>query len=147
MQLWRSAEAFVDLPRSVLDTGCHISMREGYDTEKAFWQQFKAPSHLELLNNHMKQLMELLRMAKSALQDLRINLWPAKALPTSLFGLLAQLQEACPKVAHWKRSTCLEGVQRAYARVKMHYPHVEVADVAVGPPKGRTEPWSSTLLG
>jgi hypothetical protein len=103
-----------------MDVGRHFGAREGHDAEKAFWQQLQAPSHPELLNNQMKQLMELLLMVKPALQDLCVNLWPMEALPTSFLGLLARLQEAVPQMARWKRSVCLEGAQQAYACVKTH---------------------------
>lgn len=72
----------------------YFSEREGYATERVFWQQFQAPSHSELLNHQMKRLMELLRMAKPTLQDLYVNLCPVEAPPTNFFGLLARLQEA-----------------------------------------------------
>ena len=35
-QLWRSAEAFADLPRSAADAGHYYSAREGHATERAF---------------------------------------------------------------------------------------------------------------
>jgi hypothetical protein len=56
------------------------------------WQLFLAPSYPELLNNQIKQLIELFWMAKSALQDLCIQLWSTVALPSSFFGLLARLR-------------------------------------------------------
>jgi hypothetical protein len=136
-QLWCSAEAFADLPRSTSDAGRYFGAREGHATERAFWQQFQAPSHPELLNHQMKHLMELFRMAKPALVDLCIHLWPSEPLPTSFFGLVARLREAGPQVTRWKRSTCLEGVQRAYACMKMHYPRLDASLVALGPPEGK----------
>jgi hypothetical protein len=132
-------KAFADLLRSAANAGRYYSTREGHAAERAFWQQFQTPSHLELLNHRKKQLMELFRMVKPTLQDLRVNLWPAEALPTSLFGFFARLQEAVPQVARWKYSACLEGAQRAYAHMKTHYPRVEAAVVATGPPEGKTQ--------
>lgn len=68
-----------------------ISEREAHEAEKAFWQQFQVLAHSELLNHQMKQLVELLRRARQALQDHYINLWPAEVLPTSFLALLAWL--------------------------------------------------------
>lgn len=48
--------------------------------------------------------MELFRMAKPALQDLCVQLWPAAALPSSFFGLLARLREVGPQVNRWRAS-------------------------------------------
>jgi hypothetical protein len=39
----------------------------------------------------MKQLVELFRMTRPALQDLCVAFWPAEAMPNSLFGLTARL--------------------------------------------------------
>jgi hypothetical protein len=86
----------------------------------------------------MKQLMELLHMVKPTLQDLCANLWHTEALPTSFFSFFAWLREAAPQLVRWKRSACLEGAQRAYARVNMLYPCVEAAVVAAGPPEGKS---------
>jgi hypothetical protein len=95
-QLWRSAEAFEDLLRSTADVGRYYSAREGHATERAFLLQFQAPSHPELLNNQMKQLMELLHMEKPTLQELCANILPVEALPTRFFGFFARLWEATP---------------------------------------------------
>jgi hypothetical protein len=53
-QLWRPAEAFADHPRSAEDVSCFYGAQEGHVAERAFWLQFQAPSHPELLNNQMK---------------------------------------------------------------------------------------------
>ena len=94
--MWRSAEAFADLPRSAADAGRYYGAQEGHATERAFWLQFQAPSHPEMLNDQMKQLMELLRMVRLVLQDVSANLWLTEALPTSLFGFFTHLREAVP---------------------------------------------------
>ena len=72
----------------------------GHEAVKAFWQQFQMSSGSGLLNHRMKQLVELLRMARATLQALCINLWPAEVLPTSFFRLIAWLQEALPQVSY-----------------------------------------------
>ena len=77
--------------RSAADAGRYFGAREGHATERAFWQQFQMSSGSGLLNHRMKQLVELLHMARLALQDLCINLWREEVLPTSFSGLISQL--------------------------------------------------------
>ena len=84
---------------SALDAAHHFGKRKGHEAETAFWQQFQVLPRLELPNHWMKQLVELLRMARLVLQDLCINMWPVEALPTSFFGLIARLREAVLRVA------------------------------------------------
>jgi hypothetical protein len=66
----------MDLPRSAADAGRYYSSLEGEAEQKAFWAQFQAPSHPPLLNDQMKQLMELHRVARSAMEDICINFCP-----------------------------------------------------------------------
>ena len=93
----------------------------GHEAEKAFWGQFPGLPSAQLLNHRVKQLVELFRMTRPVLQDLCIVLWPAEAMPKSLFGLTARLQDAVPCVNRWRRLACFEGARRAYACVKTHF--------------------------
>jgi hypothetical protein len=88
----------MDLPRSASDACHYYGSRKGDAEQKAFWAQFQVPSHPPLLNDQMKQLMELYRMARPAMEDLCINLWPTEPLPSSYFGLIQRLQSASPQV-------------------------------------------------
>ena len=54
--------------------------REGNSTEKLFWSQYLAPEHLTLLNNYLKQLMELHRVAFLAMKHLIVQLWPTELI-------------------------------------------------------------------
>ena len=86
-------------------------------------------------------------MAKPTIEDLCVCLWPAEALPTSFFGLVACPQEAGPQVTCWKWSMCLEGVHRAYACMKTHYPRLDAMLVASGPPEGKDRTAEQFLAG
>ena len=72
------------------------------------------------LSDQLKQLTELHRVAGLAMKDLIIRLWPAKAIPSSHFGLVKQLVDACPRPYAIKRPVCIEGARRAFARAKVH---------------------------
>ena len=53
------------------------------------------------------------------MKDLIIRLWPAEAIPSSYFGLVKQLVDACPQLDAIKRLVCIEGARMAFARVKI----------------------------
>ena len=46
--------------------------------------------------DQLKQMVELHRVAELAMKDLIIRLWPAEAIPSSYFGLVKRLVNACP---------------------------------------------------
>ena len=48
------------------------------------------------LNDQLKQLMELHRVAGLAMKDLIVQLWPAEPIPSSYFGLVKRLVDARP---------------------------------------------------
>ena len=88
-------------------------------TEKLFWSQYLAPEHPVPFSDQLKQLVELHRVAELAMKDLTIRLWPAEAIPSSYFGLVKRLVNACPWLGAIKRSVCIEGAPMAFARVKV----------------------------
>ena len=53
------------------------------------------------------------------MKDLIIHLWPAEAIPSSYFGLVRQMVNACPRLDVVKRSKCIEAARMAFARVKV----------------------------
>ena len=72
------------------------------------------------------------------MKDLIIRLWPTKAIPSSYFGLVKRLVNACPRLDAIKRSVCIEGAQMAFARVKMQWVKMDVVKlVTEGPPTGQ----------
>ena len=70
-------------------------------------------------SDQLKQLVELHRVAELAMKDLIIPLWPAEVIPSSYFGLVKRLVNACPHLDVIKRSVCIEGARMAFARVKI----------------------------
>lgn len=114
-----SPGAFVDLPCSVSDAAAFYRAGGGGSTEKLFWSQYATPEHPVSFTDQLKQLVELHRVAELAMKDLTIRLWPAEAIPSSYFGLVRRLVEACSWLDVVKRSTCIEGARMAFARCKM----------------------------
>ena len=77
-------------------------------------------------------------MSGLAMKDIIVWLWPAGPIPSSYFSLVKRLGDALPRVDAVKRSACIEGVQMAFAHVKMHWAKMKAAVVAVeGPPGGK----------
>ena len=114
-RIWSSPWAFVDLPRSVSDVVEFFQAEEGSSMEKLFWSQYLVPEHLVLFSDQLKQLVELHRVAELAMKDLIIRLWPAEAIPSSYFGLVKRLVNACPQLDAIKRSVCIKGTRIAFA--------------------------------
>ena len=98
----------MDLLRSVSDATEFFRAEEGSSMEKLFWSQYLAPEHPVPFSDQLKQLVELHRVAELAMKDL-IRLWPAEAIPSSYFGLVKRLVNACPRLDAIKRSVCIEG--------------------------------------
>ena len=67
-----------------------------------------------------------------------VRMWPGELLPTSYFGLIKRMVDACPQLEVIKRSVCIEGARRAFARAKMHWEKLDAEKlVKDGPPKGK----------
>ena len=72
------------------------------------------------------------------MKDLIIRLWPAEAIPSSYFGLVKRLVNACPRLDAIKRSVCIEGARMVFARVKMQWVKMDAVKlVTEGPPAGK----------
>ena len=72
------------------------------------------------------------------MKDLIIRLWPGGAIPSSYFGLVKRLVDACPRLDAIKRSVCIEGVRMAFARVKVQWAKMDAVKLATeGPPAGK----------
>ena len=87
--------------------------------------------------DQLKQLVELHRVAELAIKDLIIQLWPAEAMPSSYFGLMRRMVNACPWLDVIKRSVCIEGARMAFARCKMWWATMNAVEVVSGPPEGK----------
>ena len=67
-----------------------------------------------------------------------VRLWPGDALSNSYFGLVRRLVDACPWLEVIKRSVCIEGARRAFARAKVHWAKMDAMKlVKEGPPQGK----------
>ena len=71
------------------------------------------------------------------MKDLIIRLWPTEAIPSSYFGLVKRVVEACPRLDIVKRSVYVEGAHMAFARCKMWWAKMDVVEVTRGPPEGK----------
>ena len=69
------------------------------------------------MSDPLKQLVELHKAAEQAMKGFIVWLWPGDALLDSYFGLVRRLVDACPRLEVVKRSVCIEGARRAFARV------------------------------
>jgi hypothetical protein len=137
-RLWSSPDAFADLSKSAADAAQFFQTQDGYATEKQFWTQFATRERPALLNDQMAQWAELHKISEAAMKDVIVRLWPTEPLPRSYFGLVQRLVDAVPRNDVVQRSVCIEGARMAFARVKMYWAKMKVADVAVkGPPGGK----------
>ena len=72
------------------------------------------------------------------MRGLIVRMWPGEPLSGSYFGLVRRLVDACPWLEVIKRSVCIEGVRRAFARAKVHWVKLDAVKlVKEGPPKGK----------
>ena len=55
-----------------------------------------------------------------------VRMWPGDALTNSYFGLVRRLVDAYPRLEVIKRSVCIEGACRAFARVKVQWAKLDV---------------------
>ena len=90
------------------------------------------------LSDQLKQLVELHKAAEQAMRGLIVQMWPGEPLSDSYFGLVRRLVEACPRLEVIKRSVCIEGACRAFARAKVHWAKLDAVKlVKEGPPEGK----------
>ena len=90
------------------------------------------------LSDQLKQLVELHRATEAAMKDFIVRMWPGEHLPTSYFGLIKRMVDACPRLEVIKRSICIEGALRAFACVKVHWGKLDAEKlVKDGPPEGK----------
>ena len=86
----------MDLTRSIADAVGFFRAEVGSSVEKLFWSQYLAPEHPVPLSDHLKQLTELHRVAELAMKDVIVRLCPVEPIPSSYFGLVKRLVDACP---------------------------------------------------
>ena len=67
-----------------------------------------------------------------------VRMCPGELLPTSYFGLIKRMVDACPWLEVIKRSVCIKGTRRAFARVKVWWAKMDAVKlVNEGPPEGK----------
>ena len=90
------------------------------------------------LSDQLKQLVELHRAAEVAMKDFIVWMWPGDALLNSYFGLVRRLVDACPRLEFIKRSVCIKGARRAFARVKVQWAKLDTVKlIKERPPEGK----------
>ena len=90
------------------------------------------------MSDQLKQMVELHKAADRAMKSFIVRMWPGDALPNSYFGLVRWLVDACPWLEVIKRSVCIEGARRAFARAKVHWAKMDAEKlVKEGPPQGK----------
>ena len=90
------------------------------------------------LSDQLNQLVELHKAAEQAMKRLIVRMWPGDPLPSSYFSLVRRLMDACPRLEVIKRSVCIEGACRAFARAKVHLAKLDAVKlVKEGPPEGK----------
>ena len=89
-------------------------------------------------SDQLKQLVDLHKPAELSMKDLIIRLWPAEAIPSSYFGLVKRLVNACPRLDVVKWSVCIEGARMDFARVKVWWAKMDAIKLLTeGPPEGK----------
>ena len=66
------------------------------------------------------------------MKDFIVRMWPGEPLPGSYFGLVRRLVNACPRLEVIKRSVCIEGARRAFARAKVHWAKMDAEKLVKG---------------
>ena len=106
--------------------------------ERNFWSQYLAPNYPVPFIDQLKQLVELHQAAELAMKDLVIRLWPAEPIPSSYFGLVKRIVDACPRLDSIKRSVCIEGARMAFAHAKVHWGKLDAEKlITEGPSEGK----------
>ena len=81
-----------------------------------------------------------------AMKDLIVRMCPGEPLPDSYFGLIKRMVNACPRLEVIKRSVCIEGARRAFARAKVHWGKLDAEKlVKDGPPKGKAHRYPRSI--
>ena len=103
-----------------------------------FWSQYAEAGHPVPFSDQLKQLVEMHKASELAMKDLIVRLWPSEPMPSSYFGLVRWLVDACPWLEVIKRSVCIEGTRRALGRAKVHWGKLDAKKLVIdGPPEGK----------
>ena len=126
------------MPRSVSDAAQFYQAEDGSSMEKLFWSQYAEAEHPVPMSDQLKQMVELHKAADQAMKGFIVRLWLGDALPNSFFSLVRRLADACLWLEVVKRSVCIEGARRAFARVKLQWVKLDAVKlIKEGPPEGK----------
>ena len=75
-------------------------------------------------------MVELHKATEQAMNGFIVRVWPGDALPNSYFGLVRRLVDSCPRLDVVKRSVCIEGARRAFARVKVQWAKLDAVKLS-----------------
>ena len=106
---------FFDLPQSAKEA-CRFysgSHDESLEQQWLFWLQFQDPTRRVILGDMLKQLEEVQRLARRAMEEIFKVLWQEEPLPTTCFELSWRLQEGRARIWRWQKSACHEGAWQA----------------------------------
>ena len=110
------------------------------EVEKLFWSQFNAPTRPLPLNEKMAAVAELHRLSGLAMQSVIDHLWSKGPKPDSYFSLVQQFLGVVSRIDAMRRSVCIEGAQKALARVKAYWTDMEATIIATQDPAGGQYP-------
>lgn len=82
------------------------------------------------LGEKLKQLMELYKLARPAMEEVFWALWPAEEIPS------CRLREARARTGLWKASAAREGARQGWAMLQTHFPELDICPIVVVGPKG-----------
>lgn len=131
-QVWGSPAAFSDLPQSAKEV-CHFysgSRDEAFEQGRLFWHQFQDPTRRVILEDKLKQLEELQRLARLAMEQVLMVLWWEDPITTTYFELSQRLQEGRAWIRRMQKSTCSEGARQAWAAMQVHFPNLDLKPIA-----------------
>ena len=99
------------------------------------------------LSDQLKQLVELHKATELAMKDFIVRLWPGETVPSSDFGLVKRMVNACPRLEVIKPSVCIEGARRALARAKVQWAKMDAEKlVTEGPSEGKEHPTPKSIM-
>lgn len=128
--------AFSDLPESAAQA-YHFyngSRDPAHGQDRLFWLQFQDPTRNVVLGEKLKQLGELHKLARLAMEDIFMAMWPEEEIPGTFFDLGRCLWEARARIGIWKSSAAREGARQAWGMLQMHFPDLDIQPIAeVGP--------------
>lgn len=108
--------AFSDLPSSAA-RACHFyngSRDTAHRQDRQFCLQFQDQKRSVVLEDKLKQLGELYKLVRPAMEEIFKVLWPEEVVPGNFFDLARHLREARARICLWKALAACEGARQAW---------------------------------